>query len=150
MKTIFRLVGGTDVDPTLLESGQPKRKRGCSSGNVPGIDYLPDNRPPAGSLSTTAENWRIRQERHDVWRMADAATRYWRVRLDLEGVVSRVQRMGAPEGRSHPAINPDDRWLILEKYRAALVKQLLTPCVYRESKFERIDDEVRPVWRANL
>jgi hypothetical protein len=23
-------------------------------------------------------------------------------------------------------------------------------CVYRESKSERIDDEVRPVWRANL
>jgi hypothetical protein len=23
-------------------------------------------------------------------------------------------------------------------------------CVYRKSKFERIDDEVRPVWRANL
>ena len=24
------------------------------------------------------------------------------------------------------------------------------PCVYRKSKSERIDDEVRPVWRANL
>jgi hypothetical protein len=23
-------------------------------------------------------------------------------------------------------------------------------CVYRKSKSERIDDEVRPVWRANL
>ena len=33
-------------------------------------------------------------------------------------------------------------------------KQILSPpgatCVYRESKSERIDDEVRPVWRANL
>ena len=24
------------------------------------------------------------------------------------------------------------------------------PCVYQKSKSERIDDEVRPVWRANL
>jgi hypothetical protein len=127
MKTTFRLVGGTDVDPTLLESAQPKRKRGCSSGNVPGNDYLPDNRPPAGSLSTTAENGRLRQERYEVWRMAEAATRYWRVRLDFDDAVSWAQQMEIPEGHSHPAINPGNRIPMVEKYRAALVKQLLTP-----------------------
>jgi hypothetical protein len=26
-----------------------------------------------------------------------------------------------------PAVNPDDRWPLLEKYRAAIGKQLLTP-----------------------
>jgi hypothetical protein len=30
------------------------------------------------------------------------------------------------------------------------VRRRLAPCVYRKSKSERIDDEVRPVWRANL
>ena len=28
--------------------------------------------------------------------------------------------------------------------------ELAYPCAYRKSKSERIDDEVRPVWRANL
>jgi CRP/FNR family transcriptional regulator, cyclic AMP receptor protein len=28
--------------------------------------------------------------------------------------------------------------------------EMIGTCVYRESKSERIDDEVRPVWRANL
>jgi hypothetical protein len=59
-----------------------------------------DNRPPAGSLSTTGENGRLRKERHEVWRMAAAATRYWRVRLDFDDAVSWVQRMGT--GRPFP------------------------------------------------
>ncbi len=29
-------------------------------------------------------------------------------------------------------------------------RRLLPACVYRKSKSERIDDEVHPVWRANL
>jgi predicted nucleic acid-binding protein len=62
------------------------------------------NRPPARSLSTTGENGRLRKERHEVWRMADAATHYWRARLDFGDAVSRVHRMGTPEGRSHPAV----------------------------------------------
>src|ERR1700732_2672432 len=32
-----------------------------------------------------------------------------------------------PEGRSHPAVDPEDRWPLLQRYCAALVKQLLTP-----------------------
>jgi hypothetical protein len=34
--------------------------------------------------------------------MAEAATRYWRVRLDFEWAVSCAQRMETPEGRFHP------------------------------------------------
>jgi hypothetical protein len=59
--------------------------------------------------------------------MADAATHYWRARLDFDNAVSRVQRMGMLEGSFHPAFNPDDRWPLLDKWRAAIVKQLLTP-----------------------
>jgi hypothetical protein len=116
MKTTFRLVGGTDVDPTLLESAQPKRKRECSSGNVPGIDYLPDNRLQAGSISITGGNQRLRQERHEVWRMAGAATDYWKARLRFADAVSCVQRWGCPQGRSHPVDDgPEDpRYSILE------------------------------------
>ncbi len=59
--------------------------------------------------------------------MANAATRYWRVRLDFEDAVEWAQRTEIPEGGFHPAVNPDYRGPMVEKYRAALVTQLLTP-----------------------
>ena len=60
--------------------------------------------------------------------MAEAATRYWRARLDFQSAVSWAQRMGVPEGRDHPA-DPEDRGRpsMVQSWRAALVKQLLTP-----------------------
>ena len=84
-----------------------------------------NDRPKAGSA--TAGNGRLRKERHEVWRMAEAATRYWRVRLDFEGAISYAQRMEIMEGSFHPAVDPDCRRPMVEKYRAALVRQLLTP-----------------------
>jgi hypothetical protein len=77
-------------------------------------EVILDNQPSAGSLSITAENGRLRQERYEVWRMAEAATRYWRVRLDFHEAVSWAQRMEIPEGRSHLAVNPDDRMPMVE------------------------------------
>jgi hypothetical protein len=60
--------------------------------------------------------------------MAEAATRYWRLRIDFQSAVSFGQRMGVPEALSHRA-DPEerDRVFMVEKYRAAFVKQLLTP-----------------------
>jgi hypothetical protein len=86
-----------------------------------------DARLPARSLSTTGKNERLRKERHEIWGMAEAATRYWRVRLDFEDAVSWAQRMEVPEGHFHPAVDPDYRRPMVEKYRAALVRQLFTP-----------------------
>jgi hypothetical protein len=59
--------------------------------------------------------------------MAEAAIRYWRRRLDFDDAVSWAQRMGTPEGLSHPAVNEDGRMPMVGRYRAALVKQMLTP-----------------------
>jgi hypothetical protein len=107
---------------------------------VGGIDHLPDDRaqkqstdahdahqPRTGSLSTTARNGRLRDQRHEAWRMAEAATRYWRARLDFHDALSWVQRSGMSEGRSHPAVNDEDRHPLVERWRAAFAKQLLTP-----------------------
>ncbi len=60
--------------------------------------------------------------------MAEAATRYWRLRIDFQSAVSWAQRMGTPEGRFHPS-DPEerDRMSMVQRWRAALVKQLLTP-----------------------
>ena len=84
----------------------------------------PELPPPA---TETAGNGRLRKERHEVWRMAAAATRYWRARIDFHDAVLSVQGPEMPEGRSHPAVNEDDRISMVGSWRAALVKQLLTP-----------------------
>jgi hypothetical protein len=84
----------------------------------------------ARTLSTTAKNGRLRNERCEIWRTAEAATRYWRVRLDFHNAISYAQRRGISEGRSHPDIDDfadDDRRSMVAKWRAAFVKQLLTP-----------------------
>jgi hypothetical protein len=87
-----------------------------------------DDRPSARSLSTTAHNGHLRQERKEAWRSAEAATRYWSARLDFQSAVSWAQRMEIPEGRFHPSDPEDsDRMSMVEKWRAAFVKQLLTP-----------------------
>jgi hypothetical protein len=82
---------------------------------------------PETPSSVTAGNSRLRKERQETWRMAEAATRYWRVRLDFESAVDWAQRMGTPEGESHPVVDPGDWRPMVGKYRAALVRQLLTP-----------------------
>jgi hypothetical protein len=79
------------------------------------------------SSTVTAANGRRRDERKDAWRMAEAAVRYWRVRLDILSAIERAQRLGIPEGRSHPVSDDDDRQPMVEKWRAALVRQFLTP-----------------------
>jgi hypothetical protein len=40
---------------------------------------------------------------------------------------SRVQNHSLPEGDLHPQYNPQDHWTVLAKYRAAIMRQLLTP-----------------------
>jgi hypothetical protein len=111
------------MDNIVTFPGSSERKRTVMRG----IGYLLDNRPSAGSLSTTGENQRLRIERREVWRMAEAATDYWRARLNFDGAVSRVQDWGLPEGRFHPAVKPEDHMPMVDRWRAALVKQLLTP-----------------------
>jgi hypothetical protein len=49
------------------------------------------------------------------------------VRLNFHSAVAWAQSHEIPEGRSHPAINQDDWMPMVEKWRAAFVKQLLTP-----------------------
>src|SRR5258708_3547056 len=79
-----------------------------------------------GELTVTCKNSRLRQMRDEAWRMAEAATHYWKVRMEFHSAVSWAQRMGVPEAHSHPP-DPDDRDRVsmVERWRAAVVKQLL-------------------------
>jgi hypothetical protein len=113
-KPALRLVGGIDSTPhDALASCQTSFRK-------------IDDRPTAGSSSTTADNGRLRQIRKEIWRMAEAATRYWRVRIDFDHAISFAQRMEIPEAAYHPVVDSKDLRLV-DRYREALVKQLLTP-----------------------
>jgi hypothetical protein len=84
-----------------------------------------DNQPRA--LSTTAMNGHLRDKRHEVWQMAESATRYWKHRIDFERALETVQRRGMLEGSYHPAVSQYLDQSLVDKWRAALVRQLLTP-----------------------
>jgi hypothetical protein len=127
-KTALKIVAGNDFvvrppDANALEApATAQRKRRA----MPTTEIILDDQPKAGSA--TAGNGRLRKERYEVWRMAEAATRYWRLRIDFQSAVSWAQRMEIPEGRFHPS-DPEesDRMSMVQRFRAALVKQLLTP-----------------------
>jgi hypothetical protein len=89
----------------------------------------PEQAPkPAAELSSeSVGNGRLRLERREAFRAAEAATRYWRVRLDLETAISLAQSHDISEGRLHPAIDRDNWMPMVTNYREALVRQLLTP-----------------------
>jgi hypothetical protein len=77
--------------------------------------------------TTTAKNARLRAARWEVWRRADAITSYWHELLRFHGAVERAKRHGLKEARAHVEISEEARWPILDSYRDALNKQLLTP-----------------------
>jgi hypothetical protein len=121
--TIFRLVGGTDVQPVAAPTTPQDALASCQTSF-----RVIDDRPLAGSLSATAQNGRLRDQRREVWRMAEAATRYWKVLIEFRAAVKQAQRMEITEGSFHPAVDADDRRPpMVENYRAAIAKQLLTP-----------------------
>jgi hypothetical protein len=116
--TNFRLVGGTDVQPP-------------ASIEMPRVPTRADEKPTLASTetlsTTTARNGKLREKRKEIWRAAEAATRYWRVRLDFNDAVEQAQRMEIPEGRYHPIGDRDERLPMVKRWREAMARQLLTP-----------------------
>jgi len=53
---------------------------------------------PRDIASDTAGNQRLRYNRRDVWREADAVMDYWHVSMKMDFAISRVQNFGTPEG----------------------------------------------------
>ena len=109
----LRIVAGTAYRAT--ETGIP-----ATASAEPAFRHA---EPP---LTETAKNGRLREKRNQIWRKADAATRYWRVRMDFDHAVYMAQREEIPEAAYHPVVDHKDLQLV-ERYREALVKQLLTP-----------------------
>jgi hypothetical protein len=79
------------------------------------------------ATTATAKNARLRAERRAAWLRADAITNYWHTLLRFTDAVRYAKRCGFKEARAHVETGDDMRMSILDSYRAALNKQLLTP-----------------------
>jgi hypothetical protein len=121
--------------PRRLEKIKTSTRVGEDIDNLPAeIDFRSPGwkarkaeRAAAADRPVTAINSDLRKERQEIWRMAEVATSYWKKRLDFHGTLQSVQKLGMPEGRNHPTVTQEDRNPLLDSWRAALVKQLLTP-----------------------
>jgi hypothetical protein len=94
--TIFKLVGGTDVKPATAGTARIKT---CKKSVTIVVDNFIETRAAADeTLSETAKNGRLRAQRCDIWRAAEATTQCWRLRLKFESAISYAQRTEIPEG----------------------------------------------------
>jgi hypothetical protein len=84
----------------------------------------PELPPPA---TETAKNARIRTERRDAWWLAERVADYWRARLDWHGALETAQRNGIADSASFPSAENENRYGLVDKWREAVAKQLLTP-----------------------
>jgi hypothetical protein len=101
-----RAAGVTATDRVLT----PRQWRGEGKPELP---------PPA---TETAKNFRIRNDRRDTWWHADRVADYWRARALIF-----AQKNGVGDSASFPAADSPDRFPLLDKWREAVAKQLLTP-----------------------
>ena len=114
----------TDISETaqiiqFADAARPKRR--------PVANHTPSVAKNEEGVSETAKNGKLRENRKELWRMAEAARRYWRMRITFHDVLSQAQRMEIPEGHYHPIANSDDRMPMVRRWREALVRQVLTP-----------------------
>jgi hypothetical protein len=108
---MFRIVGGTDH---ALGKSRTEARRELTDSDV--VEYF-----------LNRNDKRLRKQRYDMWRKADAVTRYWRAMMDLQQAILIGQQHGIVETSRHPTETHDNRNPLLGSYRNAEVKQLLTP-----------------------
>jgi hypothetical protein len=86
-------------------------------------DLYPRHEP----ATITAENFRLRKERYDAWRQADAVMDYWLAAMRMHTAAYCLQEFGAPEVDRYPFIEPESHGELVNKYRVAWSKLMLTP-----------------------
>ena len=80
-----------------------------------------------GDVSDTAENQRLRSNRHDAWRDADAAMDYWRMSMKMHSAIACAQRHGLPEGDLQAPTDHAEFNQMCAKWRKAWARLMLTP-----------------------
>ena len=127
------------------------RAAGTSMARVE-LDQEPEQ--PArdeGELSATCKNSRLRQARDKAWDRARQTTSYWRARLDWHGELECAQKWGLADSGSFPPAADETRFSLVDTWREAVVKQLLTPApnvaavAWKRAKFSGRDFSYLPV-----
>jgi hypothetical protein len=104
-----------------------------------------------GELSTTCKNSRLRQMRDKAWNRARQTTSYWRARLDWRDTLKWAQDWGLADSGSFPPAADENRFSLVDTWREAVVKQLLTPApnvaavAWKRAKFSGRDFRYLPV-----
>jgi hypothetical protein len=78
-------------------------------------------------LTETAKNFRLRSDRRDAWREADAAVDYWSVAIKMHNAIMRVQVHGLPEGQLHDKLDYAEYHPLVTKWREAWARLMLLP-----------------------
>jgi hypothetical protein len=118
------------VRPARLESGKQTPAEVTAIGNrvlTPRQrrrEGKPELPPPA---TETAKNSRIRITRRDAWWHALHVADYWRARLDWHSELGIAQRYGIADSVSFPSAENENRFGLVDKWREAVAKKLLTP-----------------------
>jgi hypothetical protein len=107
----LRIVGGTDQAP---EKSPTKTRREVTDSDV--VKYF-----------LNRNDKRLRKQRYDMWRKADAVTSYWRAMMDLQQAILIGQWNGIVETSRYPTVASANEDHLLVSWRNAEVKQLLTP-----------------------
>ncbi len=75
----------------------------------------------------TAKNSRLRTARRDAWWRACRESEYWLARMEWNSALGIAQRYGIADGASFPSAENESRRGLVDTWREAVAKQLLTP-----------------------
>jgi hypothetical protein len=84
-------------------------------------------KPLAEPQTETCRNQRLRIARRDGWWHAGRVADYWRARLDWLGALETAQRWEIADSASLQLPGNVSRYSLVDTWREAVVKQLLTP-----------------------
>jgi hypothetical protein len=84
-------------------------------------------RPLPEPATETCKNQRLRLDRRDVCWNASRLMEYWRARLDWHTALSCGQSYGVADANSFPSADEENRYALVEMWRATLFKLMLTP-----------------------
>ena len=137
-------------------AARPSRPVGDEQALTPSqmrCEGKPELPPPA---TETAKNSRIRIARRDAWWHADRVADYWRARLDWWGALERAQRHGIGDSASFSSAENEDRFGLVDKWRAAVAKKLVTPApdlaaiTWKRAKLKSSDFTYLPVKKERV
>jgi hypothetical protein len=111
-------------------AARPARKaldKSTAAKVIAARDSREERRPLAPPLTETCRNSRLRIARRDAWWRAGRVTDYWRARLDWQSALETAQRHEIADSASLPLPGKESRFGLVDRWREAVVKQLLTP-----------------------